>query len=63
MATVEGGVLGAKRSTVMFQASFGVDEIWMALTDPTNAVSNSFFSRDGELGEAYLEQIISKATI
>lgn len=45
----------------MFQASFGVDEIWMVLTDPTNAVSAGFFSRGGEQGEAYLERIISQA--
>ena len=45
----------------MFQADFGVDEIWMTLTDPTNALSESFFSRDGQQGEAYLERIISQA--
>jgi hypothetical protein len=45
----------------MFQTDFGIDEIWMVLTDPTNAVSAAFFSRDGELGEAYLERIISQA--
>jgi hypothetical protein len=45
----------------MFRADFGVDEIWMVLTDPTNAVSAAFFSRDGQQGEAYLERIISQA--
>ena len=45
----------------MFRTHFAVDEICMTLTDPTNAISNSFFSRDGELGEAYLERIISQA--
>jgi hypothetical protein len=48
-------------SAAMFQASFGVDEIWMILTDPTNAVSAAFFSRGGEQGEAYMERIISQA--
>ena len=45
----------------MFRAGYGVDEIWMVLTDPTNAISAAFFSKDGEQGEAYLERIISQA--
>jgi hypothetical protein len=45
----------------MFQADFGVDEIWMILTDPVNGIFDSFFSKDGEQGEAYLEWIISRA--
>ena len=45
----------------MFRTHFAVDEIWMTLTDPTNAVSAAFFSKDGQQGEAYMERIISQA--
>jgi hypothetical protein len=45
----------------MFRVDFGAAELWMVMTDPTNVISNSFFSRGGEQGEAYLERIISQA--
>ena len=45
----------------MFQADFGVDEMWVVLTDPINGISAAFFSKDGEQGEANLERLISQA--
>ncbi|HVF00910.1 MAG TPA: hypothetical protein VNA27_06160 [Rubrobacteraceae bacterium] len=45
----------------MFQAGFGVNEIWMIMTDPTNGISRAFYSQDGEQAEAWLDRVISKA--
>lgn len=44
----------------MFRASHGVDEIWMIMTDPNNAISEAFFEEDGEQAEAYLDRIVSE---
>lgn len=45
----------------MFRASYGLDELWMVLTDPTNAISESFFSKDATQAEAWLERIVPAA--
>ena len=45
----------------MLRAGYGIDELWMVLTDPRNAISDSFFSKDATLAEAWLEQIVSEA--
>ena len=45
----------------MFRAGYGVDEVWMVMTDPANAISQKFFEEDGEQAEAHLEILISEA--
>jgi hypothetical protein len=47
--------------TEMFKPGFGVDEVWMVLTDPANGISEVFFEEDGEQAEAWLERIICEA--
>ena len=44
----------------MFRAGYGLDEVWMVLTNPENGISDKFFEK-GALGEDYLELTISKA--
>ncbi len=38
----------------MFRAGYGVDEIWMTMTEPSHGISEKFFEKGNE-GEAYLE--------
>lgn len=45
----------------MFCVGYGLDEMWMVMTDPANGISKTFFEEYGERAEAQLEQIISKA--
>ena len=45
----------------MFRVDFGVAEIWMVMSDPTNGISRAFYSQDGEQGEAWLERITYEA--
>jgi hypothetical protein len=47
--------------TAMSQVGFGVDAIWMIMTNPANGISEVFFETDGEQAEVYLERIISEA--
>lgn len=42
----------------MFHAGYGLDEVWIVMTDPAHAISEVFFEKDGEEAEAYLEKII-----
>jgi hypothetical protein len=44
----------------MFRAGYGVDEIWMVMTNPQNGISEKFFEKDAG-GEDYLELTLSKA--
>ena len=44
----------------MFGAGYGLDEVWAAMTDPTNGISEKFVEK-GRRGEQYLELTISKA--
>jgi hypothetical protein len=44
----------------MLRAGYGVDEIWMVMTNPENGISEKFFEK-GAGGEDYLELTISKA--
>ena len=45
----------------MFRAGYGVDEVWMVMTDPANGISGTFFKEDGQCAEAYLGLLISEA--
>ena len=44
----------------MFRAGYGLDEVWMVMTNPENGISEKFYEK-GARGEAYLELTISKA--
>ena len=44
----------------MFRAGYGVDEVWMVMTDPSNCISEKFFEK-GAQGEAYLELTVDMA--
>ena len=44
----------------MFRAAYGLDEVWMVITNPENGISEKFFEK-GARGEDYLELTISKA--
>jgi hypothetical protein len=44
----------------MFRAGYGVDEVWMVMTDPSHGISEKFFEK-GSQGEAYLELTVDKA--
>ena len=44
----------------MFRAGYGLDEVWMVMTNPENGISQKFY-RKGARGEDYLELTISKA--
>ncbi len=44
----------------MLRAGYGLDEIWMVMTNPENGISQKFFEK-GALAEDYLELTISKA--
>lgn len=45
----------------LFRAGYGVDEVWMIMTDPRNGISKGFFSLDGEQAEVWLDRVISEA--
>lgn len=44
----------------MLGAGYGVGEVWAAMTEPTNGISEKFFEK-GSQGERYLQLTISKA--
>jgi hypothetical protein len=44
----------------MFRAGYGLDEVWMVMTNPENGISEKFYEK-GARGEDYLELTISKA--
>jgi hypothetical protein len=44
----------------MFRAGYGLDEVWMVMTNPENGISEKFYEK-GPRGEDYLELTISKA--
>jgi hypothetical protein len=44
----------------MFRAGYGLDEVWMVLTNPENGISEKYYEK-GPRGEDYLELTISKA--
>jgi len=44
----------------MFQAGYGLDEVWLIMTNPENGISEKFYGK-GPRGEDYLELTISKA--
>ncbi len=44
----------------MLRIGYGLDEVWMVMTNPENGISEKFFEK-GALGEDYLELTISKA--
>jgi hypothetical protein len=44
----------------MLGAGYGVGEVWSAMTDPTNGISEKFIEK-GNQGERYLQLTISKA--
>ena len=44
----------------MFRAGYGLDEVWMVMTNPENSISEKFYEK-GARGEDYLELTISKA--
>jgi len=44
----------------MFRASYGLDEVWLVMTNPENGISEKFYEK-GARGEDYLELTISKA--
>jgi hypothetical protein len=44
----------------MFLAGYGLDEVWMVMTNPENGISAKFYEK-GARGEDYLELTISKA--
>ncbi len=45
----------------LLRAGFGVDEVWMVMTDPRNGISRAFYSQDGEQAEAWLDRVVSEA--
>jgi hypothetical protein len=45
----------------MFRVGYGVAEIWMIMTEPTNYISKLFFSMDATQAEDWLERIIREA--
>ena len=45
----------------MFRVGYGLDEVWMVMTNPANGISQVFFQNDGEEAEVNLERIISRA--
>jgi hypothetical protein len=44
----------------MFRAGYGLDEVWMVMTNPENGIAEKFYEK-GARGEDYLELTISKA--
>jgi hypothetical protein len=44
----------------MFDAGYGLDEVWMVMTNPHNGISEKYFEK-GARGEDYLELTVSKA--
>lgn len=44
----------------MFARGYGLSEVWMAMTDPSNLISEKYFEK-GPHGEAYLGLTASKA--
>ena len=45
----------------LLRLGYGVDEIWMTVTDSANAISEEFFAKPGEQAEADLDRIICAA--
>lgn len=44
----------------MFEAGYGLDEIWMVMTNPDNGISGKYFEKD-TWGEDYLDLTVSNA--
>ena len=44
----------------MLEAGYGLDEIWMVMTNPDNGISAKYFEK-GTWGEDYLELTVSNA--
>jgi hypothetical protein len=45
----------------MLSAGYGIDELWMVLSDPASSISKGFFEKNGKQAEAWLEWIIRDA--